>query len=540
MIDFIQKKINFNDNIIDVVGEFLKLSHIEIDLAIVEKEILNHPEYPSLVSIVDFFEYFDIEYGTFSPSIEQLIEGFFPCITQLQINGEMYFSIIQSINGDLVKYYDPKLHEFKNVSLAGFGKMYRNLVFMIETSSFEKLPTTKKFIANKFTSKLFLLIFIPVAITVIGLKDYASGATNTLLYYIYNLLSYVGLMVASALVYYEVDNNNVLFRKVCGKSNKNTDCTAVLKSKGAELLGVKFSYIGFCHFSALLIVGIYGNSNIFTTIFPLVSLCISPFIIYSLYYQGVIVKSWCKFCVGIQAILLTQACLFFISRQEIHKISYLLFANYLTIFIATSTLIYIGLLNLVPIFQSAVMYKHVKIGYQKAKFLYNGFWNQLKNQESVSFHNLNYLKFESNKNVDTIVTIVCNPYCTHCSEAHYHIERLYNRGKINFNLVLASSIDKEDVRYLPVRHLLAIAYENNETYFLQAMHDWYITFEQNYQSFIMKYPLPEINELLINNQIQSMNKWCMENEIHFTPTVFVNGYHLSEVYSVDELKYAFD
>ena len=84
--------------------------------------------------------------------------------------------------------------------------------------------------------------------------------------------------------------------------------------------------------------------------------------------------------------------------------------------------------------------------------------------------------------------------------------------------------------------MLAIAAMGNATQTKQALDDWYMANEKNYEAFAIKYPIDET----IATQtiaIDKMDEWCTKTEIQFTPTIFINGYQMPEVYSVNDLKY---
>ena len=70
----------------------------------------------------------------------------------------------------------------------------------------------------------------------------------------------------------------------------------------------------------------------------------------------------------------------------------------------------------------------------------------------------------------------------------------------------------------------------------QALDDWYLSETKDYEKFAAKYPiLGSLNAQ--DEEINKMSKWCEKNRIEFTPTFFINGNQLPEIYSPVELKY---
>lgn len=64
----------------------------------------------------------------------------------------------------------------------------------------------------------------------------------------------------------------------------------------------------------------------------------------------------------------------------------------------------------------------------------------------------------------------------------------------------------------------------------------YLSKEKDYADFASKYPLN--GELVLQTEhIEKMHGWCRVVEIKHTPTYFLNGYELPQVYSVGDLDY---
>jgi len=86
-----------------------------------------------------------------------------------------------------------------------------------------------------------------------------------------------------------------------------------------------------------------------------------------------------------------------------------------------------------------------------------------------------------------------------------------------------------------VLHFLAIQELRGSRILNQALDDWYLAKDKNYQIFAEKYPLNGEQ----NNQkekVKEMMKWCNTMKIRATPTIFINGSELPEDYLISELK----
>ncbi|PUZ22809.1 hypothetical protein DCC81_20505 [Chitinophaga parva] len=76
---------------------------------------------------------------------------------------------------------------------------------------------------------------------------------------------------------------------------------------------------------------------------------------------------------------------------------------------------------------------------------------------------------------------------------------------------------------------------NNSEYLQDAINYWRYTDKKDYELFSQKFPLATIENSY--SEIDYMNKWCIDNEITYTPTFFINGHQLPPNYGVSDLKY---
>lgn len=121
--------------------------------------------------------------------------------------------------------------------------------------------------------------------------------------------------------------------------------------------------------------------------------------------------------------------------------------------------------------------------------------------------------------------------------AHLKIEQLLEQNKnVKAKIIFSTPNDETYPAIYPVRHLLAIAEDNNKSEIKQALDDWYLSETKDYRQFAKKYP--KNGELLKQGyKMEMMEKWCNETGITFTPTIFINGQQLPDAYSIEDLQY---
>lgn len=102
---------------------------------------------------------------------------------------------------------------------------------------------------------------------------------------------------------------------------------------------------------------------------------------------------------------------------------------------------------------------------------------------------------------------VCNPYCGPCAKAHIPIEELlHNNPDVQIRILFTATNKEGDIAAPPVKHLLAIAEKNDESIIKQALDDWYLAENKNYEAFAAKYPMNgELKQQ--EAKIETMKNW---------------------------------
>lgn len=143
-----------------------------------------------------------------------------------------------------------------------------------------------------------------------------------------------------------------------------------------------------------------------------------------------------------------------------------------------------------------------------------------------------------NPNAKYRLTKVCNPYCGPCARAHPVMEELLeNNDDLQIQIIFTATDKEDDYRAKPVNHLLAVASKADEKLTKQALDDWYNAPKKEYDIFAAKYGAYTPPSGGQGEALKQMSDWCVETKIAFTPTFFVNGFQLPEMYSVADLKY---
>ncbi|MEW4924704.1 cysteine peptidase family C39 domain-containing protein [Algibacter sp. 2305UL17-15] len=523
------------DNSISATTRLLSLLYIQHTKYIYDA-LLSHPDHTSLLAITDTLDRYNIENLGIRIEAEKLDTIPVPCIVQVQDNSGSLFYVVKSITDQEVSYYDEK-DTLINTVKADFLKIWTGICLLAETTKDSKEPNIEKTLAEKRTYNVLTIIIgvLFVGWMVSGL--FSTGAVFSVSPIFYTILKLGGLAVGVLLLWFEIDQYNPTLQSFCqGGAGSKINCNAVLGSKYAKLfkghlsLSLSLSLLVFSYFfSSLLYLTIYKFSIASLSLLGIISFATFPIVISSLYYQAVVIKQWCKFCIMVQIILIAEIALVFLGGFYKSTFSF-------------SEFPLLGLLFLIPIMVWSVLKPLLEN--KKELNLYKRGLKKIKNNPDV----LDGLLLKSRKIETSLeglgisltstsakynVIKVCNPYCGPCAKAHTVLEGLVNAGKINLQILFTAKSSTDTIGK-PVSHFLAIDAKGDKKRTQQALDEWYLEDKKDYEAFANKYPMNgELDSQ--NHKIEAMRTWCDAEKIAHTPTLFINGHELPREYSVEDL-----
>lgn len=517
------------NNSYNTTKKLLDLLNVKHTKQYLKEVILAHQDHNSFLAVSDALFKYNIENVAIKIDRKRFDELPLPCVIQVNDKGIDLFYTLKSVENGIVSFYDEngKLQKHDKQEIIN---NWTGVGLLVETNEKSKEPEIESRIANKKVVN-FLGSFASILIfSWLFLSFYDSLDTTAIFY---TLLKLTGLTVGVFLLWFDVDQYNPKLQNFCS-GGKNINCNAVLNSKYAKLFGsdvFSLSVLGFSYFFASILFLTIQQFSIASVGLLFYISCISlPIVFVSLYYQAFIIKQWCKFCILFQIILVLELVVLLFSSGFINTIDY------------KSILLFTGLFT-VPI----LIWYYLKPLLQKEKevLLYKRNLKKIKNNPLV-FNSLlqksNAIKASTeglgisftNENAKVSIVKICNPYCGPCAKAHPILEELLNFGKVNLQILFTVKADGEDPKAKPVTHFLAIDSLGNNKKTQRALDDWYLAEEKNYEAFAKKYPL---NGELQKQQakLEKMAIWCKEQEIKYTPTIFINGYELPKEYTVQDL-----
>ncbi|HMI02720.1 MAG TPA: vitamin K epoxide reductase family protein [Pedobacter sp.] len=520
----------------------INLLNAKISWSTIKQEMLQHPDYPSFLSISDILNNHNIENVVARFDDEKLVDLPTPFIAQIKGTKDiLQYTVVKEINQNQTHYFDPEKQKWSKNDTKYFLKNTNGIALLAEADDniVEKNYKEKIHEEKRVKISQYLIAFsIPLILLISSLLVLTEFGMISLLPILFSIVTLGGVLVTTLLLWYEIDQNNLLLQHICS-SGKKTNCGAILKSKEAKIFGISWSVIGFVYFTgsliALLTLGI-TNTGILK-ILSYLNLAAVPYIIYSIYYQWKIAKQWCILCLTVQVILALQCTIaviagwhgFPIANDFLLKIGVQILTSFAIPFIISSLLL--------PALRGAKESNRVTMELQRLKHNPEIFNAILEKQRFISDYPDGLGIIMGNPNATHKIIKVCNPYCGPCADAHRPMDELLSiNPDLQLQIIFTATNDPTDKRSQPVKHLLAIDDKFDKEIIHQALGDWYLADVKDYATFSNKYPM---NGELKNQEhkIEAMTEWCKKTEIKFTPTFFINGHELPANYNVNDLKY---
>jgi uncharacterized membrane protein len=522
-------------NPVSATKSLIRQLGIKVSNSAIKTQIDNHPDYPSILSISDSLKQWKVDNFAIQAKKEKLNELPLPFIAHLKKQGGSFITVINITDTGVIYKNDSGGEAHKPI--ADFLQEWSGVTLLAEPGEHagEKnyKESRKKEILHSL--KLPLVIAIVLSFSAFALI-YQYNTLYSFAYCLLLILNLSGCAIAALLLWYEIDKANPVLKQIC-RLGRQTNCSAVLNSKQAKLFNViSWSEVGFFYFAggfiSLLVAGTQATALL--QLLAWLNLLALPYTIFSVYYQWKVAKQWCPMCLAIQAIIITEfitaitSGIFLLQAVEFSLLN-ILAPSYL--------LPAITWFLLKPLLLQSQEAKRIKKELLKFKFNHKIFDTLLQKEKHLAADPSGLGITLGNPNAKNTIIKVCNPYCGPCAKAHPEIDEMLEKNKdLKVQILFTATNDEKDKANKPVKHLLAVAAKQNEQETKYALNDWYLAGKKDYGAFALKYPMNgEITQQ--DYKVEAMSKWCKEIGIAFTPTFFINGNQMPDVYNIQDLNY---
>ena len=471
-----------------------------------------HPEYPSALAFSNALNFLGIKNNAYELKKEywQELPDEFITIHKNQ------FSLIKKEKNRYIVHSD----EVKSISENELLENSQNMVMLLEKKEISIFPSKKT-----INYTVFFLILLGLYLVYSFLqKDWVG--------FIFNIVSVIGIYISFEIFSQKFGNDSVTLNRICGNTSKNADssCTKVMNSDQINIFGLKLSDFSLIYFVGLSIVGLLlPNASVIMQITSLLSVVV---IFYSFYVQIFVQKAICKICLIVILLLISQIILsrFFI---DVPISSFIILASILIF-----TIVFIG-----TIYINDLLKKYDSLGKSNLKNLkfkrnYDIFKRELTLQNKIPFKNNKDGFFLGNPDAKLHISIVSNPHCGFCKEAHLILEKLLANypddisAQIRFNYFPEN---ESEISQKLMQTLFSIYSNVGKKEFLNALHFWFE--HRNEELFFKNYKNSETSNIeeIIRSSLE--NK---ENGLNFTPNIMLNGFLFPDKYEREDIFYFID
>lgn len=472
----------------------------------------SHPNYPSALAFSDTLNFMGVRNDAYELDKEywdELPEEFIAIVDNT-------FSLVKKTGNNYSIYSD----KAKTLNKEELHKKATDFVLLFEKENAENKSVT--------SYKPFIYaIFAIIAIYTLLNQTWYEGA--------FNILSMIGVYISLEIFNQKFGNTSTVIGSICGgdaaTSQTVNSCNKIIDQDKTSILGLKFSDFSLIYFIGITVLGLF---------LPATSFIIKGFTLasviaigYSLYIQGFVEKAFCRVCLLIISVLIAQLI-----------ISIFLFDN--TYFDLTTSLLslilWVASFSLILYLNNTLNEKE-NLQKSNAKNLrfkrnYELFKRELLEKEKITFTDNETFSVGS-KEARLKISIISNPYCGFCKDAHKIMENLLVKypNDIFVQMRFNYSSEKQNEKFTGLISDFMYIYKNKtEKEFLNIVEYW---FETKDEDKIRQKTAPasthENLEPLINMSIENRDAG-----LNFTPIILINGYQFPEKYDREDIYYFID
>lgn len=539
IMQYLESILNPINNIEEVFILLCDTLNIKISRRKVVNDLQRHPNYPSLSSIKDFLSTIGVPSIALNckekTNIELLHKSVIVQAADPATN-KKYFALVYGHNDINIDWYNPILKKRCLIDKQSFYNMFTGYILYAEKrdDEFKNSLDSSNIEENRINIlNSVLILFIPIFTLVSILQIFKSSHFVGMFCTIVLLL--LGCTICAILLLHEYNEEIPIVKNIC-KHTQLLNCSAVLNSSGSRFWNIPWSVIGFSYYLGILFALLINSFNYDIYIeFAYVHLLSIPYILYSLYYQKYIVKQWCLLCLSIQTINLL---LFFIiiALGGYNKIEFdvSLSLSLLGCFFLSSVSVYF----LWIYSQSYKKEKYTHIILNQIKYNKGVFTSLLQQEKKIDISTDNYGIIIGNPNGKIQIIKVCNPYCYYCSKSHSILNQLVAKNnEIRIQIIFTENPESPDYKNFPIDTFLSLYYDGKDID--SILSNWYNSVDKDINIFKEKYGIKNPYTPQNTNNAKLMYNFFQAMGIKYTPTFFINGYKLPEVYNFEDLLYIY-
>ncbi|MEM6685786.1 MAG: vitamin K epoxide reductase family protein [Bacteroidota bacterium] len=485
-------------------------SYLDVNRELLNLQLLSHPEYPSVKSITDTLDYFEIENLAASvpkEALDQMPDSFLALVkgerTDEVVLVEKKRNAIQIVNADEKK---EKLTE------TAFSERWNGTIVAVEEKE-------KKSGVQSIQSVLPYFIVAAVASANVILNFNFT-------YLLYTALTLVGLYISILIIREDLGIKSKAVAKVCGTIAKSSTCGEVINTEGNKIFGIiSLSDASFVFFAGLFLI--LSSIGFHQATLLGMSLAGLPVVGYAIYRQGVVLKKWCALCLLIAGILVLQTALLAVT----FNFYWYFFTEYVIQLVGIFALLYIAWMYCKSYWES-----HEKLATTETDFLKfkrnPELFKTLLQEQSVT--NTKVIPEQlrvvfGNPNGVIKLQSVTNPLCGYCTAAFESYDKLMSTygNDIQLEFIFNVPPDAKN-KSTQISSQLIDLYLKDPKQSYAALKEWFA--DRNVEIWQAKFGLSE--SAMVQEILEAHKDWCNINDVNYTPASILNNQFFPKSYDI--------
>lgn len=518
-----------NDQLFLFLKNFLSKLNFKINASELRFQLLSHPYYPSLNSVVGVLNHFGvnnypIQIDETPANLNDLPMRF---ITKTK-ESNAFVMVTKKGETTIELTYEDTTH--KKLKIHEFLEIWDGKVLIVE-------KLTKKVGSNKGTKPALIALSLGTLI-LLGLIFWNLENTLERIHFISTLL---GLFVSILIINKQFGGMSPLLDKVCHFTSM-TDCDRVINSKEISLpYNVELGDLAIIYFGSNLLFWIVSVIiDIDTSILFYLAILSIPITLLSIYYQKLIIEKWCTLCLAIVGILWLQFGVFSINNNlwnfnvwpDLNSILFLVIILIYLIIIWSFVKNFIS--SYIELATDKIKYYKFKSNFELFILAYN---SASRLMDGGSLEAYNEIKI-GNPASKTQIVMITNPTCSYCKSAYPVLRTAVERFPEHVGLTIRFSADTKNTDSLGYRiaKQLTALYEKIPKKQVAPVLDILRGSQKEMLNWLEE--SPKVEELTLEKAdmlLEKQKEWCTKNQIFFTPYVLINGAPLPKQYDISDL-----
>jgi uncharacterized membrane protein/thiol-disulfide isomerase/thioredoxin len=547
----LHKSKNNNDRLmmLRAVSALLQALKIPATQSHIATILLNHPDFPSLLSVSETLQEWGVESEALKGGVEDLAADHFPAIVHLKSN---LFAVLLEKQGEKLRYFDPSQGE-RVVGKDEFSALWSGVLLRAEKADWAGEPELKKHRADERKNQLLKwgLAIGSMCFLAMSLFWALDAVKNTLPFSALLAINTLGLVVSALMVTPYLTGPD-LMKRICPVGKKG-NCLRVMASPAGKIFGIPMADIGLVFFSGgfltLMLSAISTRPETSWSWIALIDLVALPYTVFSVFYQAFVVRTWCMMCLVAQFLLWAEfAVCAFSGMIGFERISSALPPFAVVAGFALPLFFWLAIRPMIS--------RSHHFGLQTSQLLRmrrNPDYIRLllSKQEKLEMARADNELELGSQDAPIVLTMVVNPFCHPCKQALAQLIQLTtaSRGKIktivrflvrhgNENLPDREKAMDYDIALVVTALALSGQSGEAQSAFLEWFREAADFSRARFAAWRNKYGGPNAEALgPADARLTAQRNWAMEAGVRGTPTFFLNDIQFPREICLEDMRY---